>query len=199
MNTSKLIFALIVFIGSARAQSKVTDLPERLTQNNYLTVYENLNSLKFGTTKLSTDTTFDECYRLEKSGIIIEVRRNDTIYSGKIIHYIYAEVNDTIDYNHPIFLNKSITQDTAFLIYKNLKPFDSIPDMDSIPNWNYPIHGKSYTIEYATKEFYSLKSFLSQAQQADSIEYIDIINHALKSTCSISNTCERYYSTLIGT
>ena len=79
----KIIMAIVLigFCFSASSQVKTISLPVHLedTSEWYLTEIEYNDSRKFETKQISVDTTFDEMFRFEIGGQLIEITRFNEI------------------------------------------------------------------------------------------------------------------------
>ncbi|MDX2361390.1 MAG: hypothetical protein QNK23_11335 [Crocinitomicaceae bacterium] len=122
---------------------------------------------------MSVDTTFDEMYRFEIGGQLIEITRLGSTISGEVINFIYEENKNSseFDYENPIFIKTKIHEDTSLIIYEKLKMLDAIPDMSRIDGWGAGLDGAIYKLEYGTKKMYSLRSYWSPSAQSDSVKF----------------------------
>ena len=161
-------------------QTKTINIPERVSNNknwDYIQ-FEKQRSADFDMRLLSSDTSFDEFYRISNSRQIIEVWKIDTIYSGQIINFTRTKVayEDREKVKSVLVYNKvGLLSDIAKNIFDKFKSLDSIPDMDKIKGWGIGFDGVTYSIESSTKKEYSLKSYWTPTAQNDSILYINEI------------------------
>ena len=157
-------------------QVKSINIPDRITNNKNrdYTQFEKQRSADFDIKLLSSDTSFDEFYRLADSRQIIEVWKIDTNYGGQVINYTrtYVAYEEKGKKKSELLYNKvSLSADTAKIIFTRFKSLDSIPDMEKIKGWGIGFHGVTYSIESSTKKEYSLKSYWTPTAQNDSILY----------------------------
>ena len=167
-----IFFIPIILFG----QTKSLNIPDRITnnKNRVFTVFEKQKSIDFNIKLLSSDTSFDQFYRLSYSRQIIEVWKTDTLYSGQVINFTRSYVNykDKDRKKSELFYNKiNLPLDTAEIIFNRFKCLDAIPDMDKIKGWGIGCDGVTFSIESSTKKEYSLKSYWTPSAQEDSTLY----------------------------
>ena len=170
INTT-LIFLL--FSVSVIGQNKELSLPPHLDTNKeqYPEKIEMPNCIKFELIQMSQDSLFDEIYRFESEGQIIEIRRIDSIISGQVINYVYEYKEHDTEFSHPIVSKSLLSSDTSFLIYKELRIFDSVPDMRRIGGWYIGHDGVSCKVEKSTKTSYFLKGYWTPSVQSESVRF----------------------------
>lgn len=157
-------------------QTKTIIIPERISNNKNWDYpqFEKRRSADFNIKLLSSDTTFDEFYRLSDSRQIIEVWKVDTNYGGQVINFTrtYVDYEDREKKKSEIVYNKvGLTADTAKIIFSKFKSLDSIPDIDKIKGWGIGFDGVTYSIESSTKKEYSLKSYWTPTAQNDTVPH----------------------------
>jgi hypothetical protein len=123
---------------------------------------------------LSQDTSFDTTYRLSNSRQIIEVVKVGNAYSGQVISFTrtYVEYDKKEKEKSKLLCSKvSFSADTSEIIFNAFKRLESIPDMDKIESWSMGEDGVTYSIERATKDYYSVRSYWTPSVQNDSVPY----------------------------
>ena len=169
-------------------QYKTLKLPE-IDKNESIaltkfTEWENETSSEFNILKLSTDTTYEEHYRISEGRQIIEVYKIGNKYYGQIISFTHTYVEykkRNKKKSKLLFQNCEIAADTAEQIFKKFKELDNVPDQKSIDGWSNGCDGRIYTIEYANKQEYLLRNYWTPKVQSDSITHkaviLDLINY----------------------
>lgn len=171
-----IILAIICVPTILLGQIKSVSIPDRITNNKNwdYTQFEKQKSADFEIKLLSSDTSFDEFYRLSDSRQIIEVWRINTNYGGQVINFTrtYVDYEEREKKKSELIYNKvGLSADTAKIIFDKFKSLDSIPDMDKIKGWGIGIDGVTYSIESSTKKSYVLKSYWTPTAQKDSTHY----------------------------
>ncbi len=165
-------------------QNKILKLPEieksdSITLANF-TEWENETCSEFNILKFSTDTTYEEYYRISEGRQIIEVYKIENKYYGQVISLIhtYVEFNKRKKKKSKLlFQNHIITADTAKQIFEKFNELNNVPDQKDIEGWSNGFDGRTYTIEYANKQEYLLRNYWTPKVQSDSILYkAEILN-----------------------
>src|SRR5574337_2158029 len=142
-----LAWTLFLVWTVAHAQAKKQDIPERVTKWEDYTAREKQTCNDFNIVQLSTDTAYDQFYRLSNSRQIIEVWRKDSVYGGEVIDFTrtYVDYKDRSWKRSKLIFDKvNLPADTAKIIFYRFKLLDSIPDMDKIKNWEMGCDGETY-------------------------------------------------------
>lgn len=153
-------------------QIKSMDISKKMP-DNYIH-HEKQFCNKFNIKQLTSDTSFDEFYRINNERQIIEVWQNDTIYGGQVINYTFTyikpEKRKTIK-SKLIYNKLNLTSDTAKIIFQKFQSIKNIPDMNEINGWSQGLDGVTYKIENSTKNNYSIKSYWTPTEQNDTTPY----------------------------
>ncbi|WP_417365130.1 hypothetical protein [Flavobacterium beibuense] len=139
-------------------------------------------------------------FRFRNRGQVIEISKNDSVYSGNITNFIYhnkrANRNNTDTLSNKITLSSKQAEE-IYKIVKKSKIID-LPTDEKIENWKHGFDGIVYIIEHSDKKEYWLKSYWTPRAQdsiPEAIIVLDLINN-LSETLDLEDVYSSFKNTL---
>lgn len=132
-------------------------------------------------------TTNEFSFRFSNHGQIVEIIKENKLFSGTITNYIYYSKREKSKRKvlfNKIFLSSEKTEQ----IYNTVQRADilNLPSDEEIKNWGRGRDGRTYNVEYSDTIKYSIKSYWEPSSQKDiSValrvsDFIDIISNILQ-------------------
>jgi len=132
-------------------------------------------------------------FRFRNFGQVIEISKDDSIYSGTITNFIYhikrANRSETETLSNKIELSSKQAEAIYNIVIKS--KIINIPTDDEIENWQRGADGITYIVEHADKDTYWLKSYWSPKAK-DSIPEAVIVANLVNNITDTLNLQETY-------
>jgi len=136
-------------------------------------------------------------FRFRNHGQVIEISKDSSNYSGKIINYIFhtkrSNKNEFKILSNKIDLSSKQTKE-IYNIIKNSKIID-LPTDEKTENWKQGTDGITYLFEYSDKKKYWLKTYWTPTSQ-DSISEAVIILDLITDSLNLQETYLSFKNTL---
>jgi len=132
-------------------------------------------------------TTNEFSFRFSNHGQIVEIIKEDKLFSGTITNYIYYSKREKS--KRKVLFNKTfLSSEKTEQIYNTVQRGGilNLPSDEEIKNWGRGRDGRTYNVEYSDTIKYSIKSYWEPSSQEDIpvalkvSDFIDIISNTLQ-------------------